>query len=55
MVSLRAFLKWAKKQQYSVIDPTEIDLVRQKGRMVTYLSDDEMRALLSIPDQGTLQ
>lgn len=55
MISLRSFLKWAKKAGLECVDPTSIDLIRQSGRMVTFLETEEVVRLFQTPDLTTIQ
>lgn len=53
MVTFRSFLKFLKKREIKCLDPTSIDLVREKDRQVTFLNQEEIERLFaSIPSDS---
>lgn len=54
MITLRSFFKFLKKKWIESIDPTLIDLAKNRDRMVSFLDKDEVIRLLSQPDPNTI-
>ena len=55
MISVRSFLKFLKKNQYDVLDPTMIDLIKQEERKVEFLTYDEIMRLFASVDTWDIQ
>lgn len=50
MISLRTFLKFLKKSWKNTLDPIMIDLIKQKWRMVEFLTREELERLFAMPN-----
>lgn len=50
MISLRTFFKYIKKTWHKTLDPMMIDLIKQKWRMVEFLTKEELNRLFEIPN-----
>jgi site-specific recombinase XerD len=46
MITLRSFLKYLEKQDFKIISPTKIDLIKDEERKVDYLTVSELEQLL---------
>lgn len=56
MITFRSFFKFCHKQWYKKsLDPTMIDLIKQRDREVTFLDSDEIIRLFSMIDTETIQ
>lgn len=55
MITFRSFLKFCRKQGFESVDPTSIDLIKQRDREVTFLSSEEIDRLFSVIDTETIQ
>lgn len=55
MITLRSFLKYLEKTGIKSLSPTSIDLIKQEGRMVAFLNEEELEKLFATPNKGTIQ
>ena len=55
MITFRSFLKFCRKQGLESVDPTSIDLIKQRDREVTFLSTEEIDRLFAVIDTETIQ
>lgn len=55
MITFRSFLKYARRQWYECIDPTLVDLIKQKDREVTFLWAEEIERIFSVIDGDSIQ
>ncbi|EKD30552.1 MAG: hypothetical protein ACD_78C00010G0003 [uncultured bacterium (gcode 4)] len=55
MITFRSFLKFCRKQWFESVDPTSIDLIKQRDREVTFLSNEEIDRLFAVIDTETIQ
>lgn len=54
IIALRAFLKYLTKMNIKTLAPEKIELSREEGRQINFLTDEELEALLNSPDTNTI-
>lgn len=52
LIALRQFLKYMGKRGISALAPDKIDLAKMRDRQIDFLTDDELKRILSAPNEG---
>lgn len=54
IIALRAFLKYLSKNDIQTLPPEKIELSREEGRQISFLTDEELEILLQEPDTSNI-
>jgi site-specific recombinase XerD len=54
MITLRSFLKFLERKGIKSLSATSIDLNKQEGRHIEFLTPEELDRLFSAPDKATI-
>src|ERR1700743_1821853 len=54
LIALRSFLKFCAKRNVPALPADKIELARTKRKQVTFLNEDELERMFSVPDVGKL-